>query len=243
MPAEQSESVILRTSPFGEQDKLAVFFSRDKGVLRGIAKGARKFANRFGSGLEPLSLVRVFYYEKERRELVTVTGVDLQESFFEIQKDPGTACILCYFAELVEEFSPSRAKDDLLFRLLVSVLRALKSGGDGAFLMLYFETWILKINGLLPDLARCKSCDRRPGSGRLSAGKDGVFCANCAPARKESIGEGVSDMIRWILKNPPPHDVPKDFPPSVRQGLKGTLRAMIAFHLEREPKAWRYLGP
>lgn len=241
MPAEQSEAVILRTFAFGEQDKLAVFFTRDKGVLRGVAKGARKFANRFGSSLEPMSLVKVFYHEKERRDLVTVTGADLQESFFDMQKDPDTACILCYFAELVEEFSPSRAKDDLLFRLLLSVLRAAKSGGDGGFLTLYFETWILRINGFLPDLSRCKACGKRPESGRLSAGRDGVFCGDCAPRSTESVDGGITEIVRWILKNPPPGDVPPDFPPGRREGLRRTLRLLIAFHLEREPRAWRYL--
>ena len=76
-------------SNVGDQDKIAVFFCREKGVIRGVAKGARKFGNRFGSSLEPMSVVRVFYYEKERRDLITVSGCDLLESFFEIQAEPG----------------------------------------------------------------------------------------------------------------------------------------------------------
>jgi DNA repair protein RecO (recombination protein O) len=64
MPREQTEAIILRTFHFGEQDKIVGFFSRDRGVIKGIAKGARKFGNRFGSSLEPLSLVKIYYYEK-----------------------------------------------------------------------------------------------------------------------------------------------------------------------------------
>ena len=64
MPTDQAEAIVLRTTNIGDQDKIAVFFSMDKGILRGVAKGARKFGNRFGSSLEPMSVVRVFYYEK-----------------------------------------------------------------------------------------------------------------------------------------------------------------------------------
>ena len=81
MPLEQSEGFILRTFNIGEQDKIVVLFSRDKGLFKGVAKGARKFGNRFGSSLEPLSHVRIFYYEKEGKELVTISNSDLIESF------------------------------------------------------------------------------------------------------------------------------------------------------------------
>jgi DNA repair protein RecO (recombination protein O) len=129
MPTDQAEAIVLRTSNVGDQDKIAVFFCREKGIVRGVAKGARKFGNRFGSSLEPLSVVHVFYYEKERRELVTVSGCDLIESFFEIQAEPATAFLLTYFGELVEEFAPARAREEVLYRLLLSVLRCLKEGG------------------------------------------------------------------------------------------------------------------
>ena len=43
MPTDQAEAIVLRTSPIGDQDKLAVFFCREKGIVRGAAKGARKF--------------------------------------------------------------------------------------------------------------------------------------------------------------------------------------------------------
>ena len=43
MPTDQSEAIVLRTTNVGDQDKIAVFFCRDKGIVRGVAKGARKF--------------------------------------------------------------------------------------------------------------------------------------------------------------------------------------------------------
>jgi len=118
MPIDQAEAIVLRTYAIGDQDKIAVFLTRDKGVIRGVAKGARKFGNRFGSSLEPMSHVTMFYYEKERKDLVTINTCDLIESFFEVQADLKMSLTLSYFAELIEEFVPVRAREDIVFRLL-----------------------------------------------------------------------------------------------------------------------------
>ncbi|MDH5467109.1 MAG: DNA repair protein RecO [Candidatus Aminicenantes bacterium] len=242
MPREQTEAIILRTFNYGEQDKIVSFFSRDKGIIKGVAKGARKFGNRFGSSLEPLSLVKIYYYEKERKDLVTISGCDLIVSFFDIQNDPDTSFTLSYFAELIEEFSPTRAKDDTLYRLLLSILHALNKRGNLNFLSRYFEAWLLKLNGVLPDLRRCKKC-RKPltAFGWLSPKKDGVFCDRCAPSKKEEIKPEVDSFVQWTKKNPPPEKGPLPFSPEQLDTIKKALQKMIIYHLEREPKTLRLL--
>jgi DNA repair protein RecO (recombination protein O) len=241
MPTDQAEAIVLRTTNIGDQDKIAVFFCRDKGVLRGVAKGARKFGNRFGSSLEPMSVVRVFYYEKERRELVTVSGCDLLESFFEIQAEPATAFLLTYFAELVEEFAPARARDEVLFRLLLSVLRCLKEGGDRAFAAAYFEAWFLHANGLLPDLAGCRKCRSSVGHGWLAPDKDGIYCPDCAPVKKVEVPAGTQAFLRWARKNPPPRDCDRPFAPEEVARIRNTLQALIVYHMDREPRTLQYV--
>lgn len=242
MPLEQSEAIILRSFNVGEQDKIVVFFSHDKGIMRGVAKGARKFGNRFGSGLEPMSLVKIFYYEKERKELVTVSNCDIIESFFDIQKDLKTNFTLSFFAELVEEFFPSRAKEDILFRLLVTILQAIKAGEDLNFLTAYFETWFLKINGLLPNLKKCKKCHKDiTDIGWLSPKKDGIYCGHCATHRKEKIMPAQGSFLQWIKKNPPSKKRSLPFSSSEIEAIRKILEEIIIFHLEKEPKTLQYL--
>jgi len=241
MPTDQAEAIVLRTTNVGDQDKIAVLFCREKGVLRGVAKGARKFGNRFGSSLEPMSVVRVFYYEKERRDLVTVSGCDLLESFFEIQVEPATAFLLTYFAELVEEFAPVRAHEDVLYRLLLSVLRCLKAGGEREFAAAYFEAWFLQANGLLPDLSGCRKCRKALAAGWLAPRRDGAYCPDCAPLRKDEVPAAIGDFLRWIRKNPPSGACSPPFPPGELAAIRRALQAMIVFHMEREPRSLHYL--
>lgn len=240
MPTDQSEAIVLRTTNVGDQDKIAVLFCRDKGVVRGVAKGARKFGNRFGSSLEPMSVVRVFYYEIERRDLVTISNCDLLESFFEVQSEPKTAFLATYFAELVEEFAPARAKEDVLYRLLLTVLRALKEGTDREFLAAYFEAWFLQVNGLLPDLGACRKCRKPLGPGWLASKRDGAFCSECAPLKKEEVPAEAQAFLNWARKNPPAASSTLTIPAVAIARIRRTLQAMIVFHLEREPKTLHY---
>jgi DNA repair protein RecO (recombination protein O) len=242
MPLHQSEAIVLRAFNVGDQDKIVVFFSHDKGVIKGIAKGARKFGSRFGSSLEPMSLVKTFYYEKERKDLLTISNCDLLESFFEIQRDLKTTFTLSYFAELVEAFFPSRAKEELLYRLLLSVLRALKERGNLNFLTRYFEAWFLHINGLLPDFGKCKKCRKEvKASSWLSPKKDGVFCASCAVQKKEKIGTEMNSFLKWIKKNPPSLKGEIPFSLAQLEAIRKNLQEIIVYHLEVEPKTLRYL--
>ncbi len=242
MPLEQSEGFILRTHNIGEQDKIVILFSRDKGLFKGVAKGARKFGNRFGSSLEPLSHVRIFYYEKEGRELVTINNSDLLESFFDIQKDLKTTYTLSYFAELIEAFFPARSKDDVLFRLLLSTLLSLQSGADLDFTSLYFEVWFLKISGILPDFKRCKKCRKVFDEIHwLPYKKDGILCSRCAAEKEIEVPADFNTFLNWIKKNPPPEDSSVPFSPELLKSIRKILRSIVVFHMERVPKSLRFI--
>ena len=87
MPLRESEAVVLRSYPLGEADRLVSLLSRSMGRIRGVARGARRPKSRFGSTLETLSHIQVWFYERETRELVRINQCELLESFLDVQKD------------------------------------------------------------------------------------------------------------------------------------------------------------
>ncbi len=237
MPKDQTEAIVLRTFNVRDQDKIAVFFSRDRGILKGIAKGARKFGNRFGSCLEPLSHINIYFYEKENRDLVTVSQCDLLESFFEIQADLDTAFTLRYFSELIENSLPSQTEDDILFRLLIKILRALKKGKKLIPITAYFELWFLKINGFLPDLKKCKKCRKEiKDKARLSLKRDGILCQSCSPSSEDIISSDEKSVFNWILKNPPASEKTFPFSDEQVQNARKILKELIVYHMESRPR-------
>ncbi len=242
MPIDKSEAIILRTQNLGEQDKLVVFFSREKGLLKGVAKGARKFNNRFGSSLEPFSIVRILYYEKEKHDLVTISNCDLQESAFELFEDMKIACALAYVAELVEKFSPYREKEEILYRLIVSLLRALKEGRRVDYLIHYFEFWFLKINGILPEWSICHKC-RQPllHQAQLNPRRDGFLCPRCAEEKKLSLNQSQLKALDWIRKNSPSAVPEINLSSEEWRQIGRIFQAIILYHMEETPKTLNFI--
>src|SRR5262249_26386731 len=99
MPARETEAIILKTFPLGEADRLVSFLGRQSGRLRGAASGARRIKNRFGSTLEVLSHVQIWYVERETRDLVRIQQCELLESFHKAQSDYGLSTGLATVSE------------------------------------------------------------------------------------------------------------------------------------------------
>src|SRR5271154_7231580 len=112
MPARETEAIILKTFPLGEADRLVSFLGRASGRIRGVAAGARRVKNRYGSTLEILSHVRLWYSEKETRELVRIQQCELLESFHKSQSDYQLSTGLAVASEVSEQVLPERETAD-----------------------------------------------------------------------------------------------------------------------------------
>jgi DNA repair protein RecO (recombination protein O) len=150
VPLYTADALVLRTYKLGEADRIVVFLTRDRGKKRGVAKGARRPRSRFTGALEPLTEVRVAYFEKERRELV---GLNYAETFrsplkFDSQDALG---YVSYFAELLDEWAQEADADDRLYRLGASMLDALAADTPVEPLARYFEYWLLRLQGVYPE--------------------------------------------------------------------------------------------
>lgn len=152
MPAQVSESFVLRTYPFREADLIVSFFTRDQGKLRGVARRARRPKSPFGSGLERLSHVRMAYYQRETAELVSLSSCELIESQFAMQSDYGRSLALDYFTEVAEQLLPPHEPNDKFFRLLMAALDYLRSGGEIWPAVLYVSLWAVRLAGIFPEL-------------------------------------------------------------------------------------------
>lgn len=69
----RTEAVVLRSINYGETSRIVTLFTRDRGKLSVMARGARAAKSRFGSTLQPMSYVQVVYYHKPTRELQTLS--------------------------------------------------------------------------------------------------------------------------------------------------------------------------
>jgi DNA repair protein RecO (recombination protein O) len=177
MPLKQSEAIVLRTYPLHESDLLVTLFTRNEGKVKGVARAAKKSKRRFGGALEPLTLVRAYYDDREGKELARLDSCDILDSPLSHGLDYPRVVALEHIAEALDELLPEREANDDIFRLTYSVLRCLESGPIWMPLT-YFQLWLVRLIGFLPELDECVVCGESVGADRAfyHALVDGVMC-------------------------------------------------------------------
>jgi DNA repair protein RecO (recombination protein O) len=197
MPVKESEAIVLRGYPLGEGDRLVSFLDRQAGRLRGVARGARLPKSRFGSTLELLSYIRIWYFERENRELVRINQCELIESFLDVQSEYQAGISLALISEVTEAVLGEREAADAQFRLVLLAARAIRTHGASPVVLAYFTLWTARLGGWLGPLDRCARCLRTAGDESLFAipGHAELFCRDCRglgakPISNESLSVG-----------------------------------------------------
>ncbi len=210
MAVHQSDSIILKTYPLGEADRIVAFFSRDHGKVRGVANGARRMKNRFGASLEPLAHSRIMFSQKENRDLVRIQSADLLDSPMKLFADYDRSVFAAHVVELVDRFLPEHEPQDPVYRLVRMTVRAVEQGCALDFASCYFEVWMLRLAGVFPDLFTCSSCGAALEvdiERFLATGLQRTLCSGCNHGPNVSVHPDVPHLLSWILKkklDPPP---------------------------------------
>ena len=194
-----TDAIVLRSYNLAESDRIVVFLTRSSGLVRAVAKGARKMKSRFGAALEPFTLVKLSFHERENRDLVSLSGAEILKSHFNLSSSLETAEVLAYMGELVAEFAPPHETDERLFRMLTACVEALAEfSGSERTLTRYFEIWLLRLAGLFPDFRSCGACGITIQSTAVAAVdvELRVFCGNCAPLNASALTPEVIKMVR-----------------------------------------------
>jgi DNA repair protein RecO (recombination protein O) len=160
MPARETEAIILKTFPLGEGDLLVSFFGRTSGRMRGVAAGARRVKNRYGSTLQLLSHVQLWYVEKETRDLVRIQQTDTLGSLNKAQSDYELSTGLALVSEVAEMVLPDHEVSESMFRLILLVSQEIDRRATLSLTLSYFAFWTVRLAGWLPRFDGCATCGK-----------------------------------------------------------------------------------
>lgn len=235
MPARETEAIILKTFPLGEADRLVSFFGRSSGRMRGVAAGARRVKNRYGSTLEVLSHVQIWYVERETRDLVRIQQADLLESFHKAQSDYSLSTGLAVISEISELILPEHEVFEPMFRLILLVAREVERTGDWNLPLSYFAFWTVRLGGWLPRFDRCVACDSPFGAkpAFYDAHAAGLFCEKCRRSGMTPLHVEARNLAeRFAGERLDRMEYEKSMQLSARE-LREAALAWIEHHLER----------
>jgi len=160
MALKESEAIVLRVYPLRESDLLVTLFTRAEGKVKGVARAAKKSKRRFGGALEPLTYVRAFYDDREPQELARLDSCEVIESPMASEITYARSVALAHVAELLDQLMPDREASDAVFRLSLAVIGELR--GPALWMpVTYFELWMTRLMGFLPELGECVVCGRK----------------------------------------------------------------------------------
>jgi len=202
MPLHESEAIVLQRYPLGEADRLVSFLSRSMGRVRGVAAGSRKTKSRFGATLEKLSYVRIWYFERESRDLVRISQCEIIESFLDVFRDYPSSVAFALFTEITEAVLPEREASDPSFRLLLLAAQTIKRTGKTELPLAYFALWTVKLGGWLPALDRCAFCGKLlapDASAYIAPSASAIACAKCRrPGMRTLSAAGLAAARRML---------------------------------------------
>jgi DNA repair protein RecO (recombination protein O) len=244
MALTETEALVLRTYNLAEADKIVVCLSRAAGLIRGVAKGCRKLKNRFGASLEPFTLINLTYYEKEHQELVSFRQTEILRSRFNLTGNEALLTGFSYMGDLLIDFSPPHQANDHLYRMALACFEAAaQSPEDLESLLRYFEVWLLKIEGFLPDLRSCANCHRAFTSDEtIYLGHDMLLrCSECSNARGSVVSKRLHSQLRTTERLPPAKfaEESREVPSVTKKEMAELTFQLIGRALERMPPIHR----
>ncbi len=235
----ETEGIILKTYSLAEADKIVVLLTQNEGLVRGVAKGAKRLKSRFGGGLEPFSIINLTYFQKEERELVSISQIELVKSYFQSASNPLFLQKFAYLVDLLAEFAPPHDPNEKLYRMTkVCLETAAQIPECLESIALYFELWVLRLGGYLPNWKKCDHCKRELQSDSIAGLQINfhLVCQQCQKNRKDwKISPGQRQVFNVAQKVSPMNfvDLTKNRVEDVRE-ISIILRRLISNILGKE---------
>jgi DNA repair protein RecO (recombination protein O) len=246
MTTQASTSIIMRIREIKESDLLVIFFARDKGLLRGVAKGARRSFKRFVNCFETFSLVNLEYEPGKGDAPCFLHSGKLQHAFQGLRADFTVLSRASYMVELTELLFPQGVSEPRVFDLLRDSLEALSEGKCSSRIPFAFELRALALAGYRINLEKCCRCGRTykgEGLAVFIPEKGAVACLKCRQpsAIHPSMGPETVKALARLQTGSLCESTPQDLTDAVLDEISGILRLHREHRLEQKLRTTKYM--
>lgn len=246
MPRERTyrtEAIILRRRDFGEADRLLTLYTRDRGKIRVIAKGARKPQSRKTGHVE--LFMRTRFLIAEARNLDLITQAEMVEAYPALREDLVRTTYASYAVELLDRFTPEEDKNPQLYDLLAEALRWFAATDQPLLVARFYELHLLQLAGFRPQLFRCVGCGEAIAEQDqfFSAELGGLLCPGCEAAdhKARPISAAAVKVLRYLQSRPWEAVRQLHLRRDLHAELETILHYYITYLLERDLKSTEFL--
>jgi DNA repair protein RecO (recombination protein O) len=237
------EAIVLRRISLGETDRVVTLFTREKGKLNAVAKGARGPRSKLAGATEPFT-----YFEgllAQGQNLDVLTQAMVQQPFSEIRKDLERVGYASHFLEIVDAGLEERQRMPELWDLTVAGLCALQVSTTPDLLARAFELHALRLFGYEPNVFECV-LDEAPveeAGAVFHPLRGGMLCARCAVRNRGGVPVSLDALaaLRALAYQPFLKAAQLEFDVPVRQELTRALVPYLRHQLESPLRSLQFL--
>jgi len=174
---QKCEGIVIRTTNYGETNKIVTLFTREWGKVGVMARGAKKPNSRLAS------ITQLFTYGHFLVQTTSGLGL-LQQgetilTMRSIREDIFLTAYASYIVELTDKSTDDKKPNPYLFELLLQTLKYMDEGVDLDILMFIYEMKMLQVLGITAKLDGCSICGSAEGHFSFSVKEGGFLCHRC----------------------------------------------------------------
>lgn len=197
----QTQGLIIKETNIGENDKLLVILTREHGILRAFADGARRMKGK-NSAATSLFCYGDFSLYKGK-DTYKVTDVQPIELFFDLRYNLEAFALAQYFCEMVLKLTPEDFEPADYLKIILNALHLLlKASKPMDQIKAVTELRIISLAGFMPNLIECAQCNNMQKKKIWFSLTDGsIYCADCVQGKGETmvINNTILAAMRHII--------------------------------------------
>ncbi len=195
----RTEGIVLRVRNLGEADRIVTLYTKERGKLNTVARGARRIRNRLLSPTQVFTHGRYLIFPG--KGLHNLSQADIIHSGQVIRDDLEKFAYASYITELLDALTAEEDPTDSIFPLLAATL-SLGEAGRFTLAARAFEIRLMRELGYEPELYQCLHC-RETLKGNISfTEQGGALCEKCVGHVPGSIpvSNGTWELMKRLLE-------------------------------------------
>lgn len=152
-----TDGLVIKENSVGDNDRVITVLTRDCGVLRAFAVGAKKVKSKKNASTSLLAFSK-FTFSGTKDKLRVEDAVPI-EMFFDLRTDILKLSVAQYICELCQSLAPVDDTAEEYLRLVLNTLHFLSKQDANVYLLKSIaELRLMTISGYQPDLVACREC-------------------------------------------------------------------------------------
>lgn len=203
-----TDAINLKSYNLSEADRIMVMYSKDKGLIRGVAKGVKKPKSKLGARMDLLVANKLMLHKG--RNLDTICQAEVVNSFYKTRQDIDKIYYSMYVTEVVHNFGIEEDPcSENIYNLLYKALNTISSAQNKIEILIATIKFQLKMmieSGFSIELDQCLCChkDVKEETMYFVPNLGGIICKDCAEKvyyNKKQIPHKLRDFFKQMSIN------------------------------------------